>query len=120
MSDLLKLVGEQLRTIRKAKNLTQEDIADKSGLSFSYISDVERGTRNISLESLEKIIVALGVMPYEVFSFKNIETELDLSDKRLIVEVIGSLLMDRSIEEVKFIQKVVTEYIITSKKLKPH
>lgn len=110
MSEFLKLVGEQIRTIRKSKGLTQEELAEKSGLSLSYISDVERGTRNISLESLEKIINSLEIMPSEIFSFKEIGDSV-LSDKRLVIEVIRSLLVDRRIEEVQFIHKMTKEFI---------
>ncbi len=113
MSDLLKLVGEQIRIIRKAKGMTQEGLADKSGLSFSYISDVERGTRNISLQSLEKIINSLDITPNEIFNFKEIDSNNDLDDKRMIVEIIRSLLMSRRLDEVKFIQKVAKEFINT-------
>jgi transcriptional regulator with XRE-family HTH domain len=117
MSEFLKLVGEQIRTIRKSKGLTQEELADKSSLSFSYISDVERGTRNISLESLEKIIVSLEIMPSEIFDFKEIG-ESSLNDKRMIIEVIRSLLIDRRIDEVRFIHRMTKEFLETHDKSK--
>jgi transcriptional regulator with XRE-family HTH domain len=113
MSDFLRLVGEQIRIIRKARGLTQEVLAEKSGLSFSYISDVERGERNISLESLEKIILALDVMPSEIFNFKDIDINNGLDNKRMIIEVLRSLLLDRRLEEVKFIHKVAKEFVDT-------
>lgn len=52
MSNFLKLVGTQLRTIRKARGLTQEELAEKTGkigVGKSRISDIERGEANLSI-----------------------------------------------------------------------
>lgn len=51
---------------RKLRNQTQEDLAASSGLDRTYISGVERGARNITLDSLEQIVVALE-MPLDEF-----------------------------------------------------
>lgn len=45
--------------LRKAKGWTQEQLAEAAGLHYSYIGGIERGDRNISLETLEKIITGL-------------------------------------------------------------
>jgi transcriptional regulator with XRE-family HTH domain len=45
--------------------MSQEDLASKSGLDRTYISGVERSVRNITLESLESIIVALDIDPFD-------------------------------------------------------
>ena len=63
MPDIQKKFGEKLRELRKQKNLSQEDLAFKSGLHRTYISDIERGSRNVSLKNIEKIAKALGVAP---------------------------------------------------------
>jgi transcriptional regulator with XRE-family HTH domain len=118
LSNFLKLVGEQIRFIRKAKGLTQEVLAEKSGLSFSYVSDVERGERNISLESLEKIIVALEVSPNEIFKFKDVDVGKGFEDKRIVIEVLKSLLMERNIDEVKFVLKVARDFVDTVDKMR--
>lgn len=61
MVDILKYFGNKLRQIRKKKNISQEDLAFRSGLHRTYISDVERGARNISLKNIEKIAKALDL-----------------------------------------------------------
>ncbi|TKH46103.1 XRE family transcriptional regulator, partial [Paenibacillus terrae] len=48
MTKLRNSVGERIRTIRKAKGLTQQQLAELSGLDDSYIGSVERGERNFS------------------------------------------------------------------------
>lgn len=50
--------GMRLRTLRKAKGWTQVEMADALGIDRSYISDMERGKKNVCLPTLE--ILALG------------------------------------------------------------
>jgi transcriptional regulator with XRE-family HTH domain len=56
-----KLVGQNIRSFRLAKEWSQEELAYKSKLSHHYLGNVERGAQNISLDSLERIAKALGV-----------------------------------------------------------
>ncbi|MHB1048604.1 MAG: response regulator [Bacteroidota bacterium] len=63
---LRRYVGYTIRDIRIEKNFTQEEVANRSGLHRTYITDVERGHRNISIESFEKIAAALQT-PLSVF-----------------------------------------------------
>ena len=63
MADIQKKFGDKLRELRKQKGLSQEDLAFKSGLHRTYISDIERGSRNLSLKNIEKIAKALGMSP---------------------------------------------------------
>lgn len=60
--------GKRLKQLRRERNLTQEMLAHKTGLHVTYISVVERGIKNISLESMEKIINALRVSMAEFFA----------------------------------------------------
>ena len=53
-------VGERIRSIRYEKGLSQEKLSLISGVDRTYIASVERGNRNISIITLEKIVVALG------------------------------------------------------------
>lgn len=66
MSDIQEKVGKKVREIRKQKNLSQEELAFHSGLHRTYISDIERGDRNVSVKNIEKIARALGVKPSEL------------------------------------------------------
>ncbi|MGR2765929.1 helix-turn-helix domain-containing protein [Photobacterium ganghwense] len=54
-------VASTVRYLRKSKGLSQEELAERSNLDRTYISGIERGVRNITLESLELIIVGLGI-----------------------------------------------------------
>ncbi len=52
--------AKHLREKRKTKKMSQEELAAKSGLHRTYISAVERGERNISIDNMERLASALG------------------------------------------------------------
>ena len=55
MSEFTLIVGKRIRKARKAKNLTLEELAERCGLHPAYIGQLERGVKNASLYTLEKI-----------------------------------------------------------------
>ena len=59
--DMRKLVGTNVRRLREARHLTQEQLADKSGFSQQYISGLEQGRRNPTVVTVYELAVALGV-----------------------------------------------------------
>lgn len=59
--DMRKLVGGNVRRLREARGLTQEQIAEKSGFSQQYISGLEQGRRNPTIVTIYELAVALGV-----------------------------------------------------------
>ncbi len=60
---LLSKIGLRIKELRNQTGLSQEDFAPKCGLDRTYLSDVERGRRNISVINLSKIAKALKVKP---------------------------------------------------------
>lgn len=59
--------GKTLRRLRKHQGVSQEAFADKCDLHRTYISDIERGERNVSLENIEKITKVLNISISEFF-----------------------------------------------------
>ena len=68
--DIKLKVGQRIRQLRKELNLSQEALALKAEVDRTYVTDVENGRRNVSLEILEKLIKALGVSFTEFFNGK--------------------------------------------------
>ncbi len=62
--DILKTFANNMKTERLKKGLSQESLACLSGLHRTYISDIERCRRNITLENLQRIADALDVKSY--------------------------------------------------------
>ena len=67
MSDTVEIIGSLIRELRKKSGLTQEQLAELANLHWTYVSGVERGVKNPSLVSLEKIAVALKIPLSELF-----------------------------------------------------
>lgn len=63
--------GRKIKELRMIQNLSQEELAFRCGLSKNYISDVERGKRNISLQSIEKIAYGFHISEKELFTFNS-------------------------------------------------
>lgn len=64
--DMRKLVGRNFARIRAEKGLTQERLAEISGLSQQYLSGLEQGKRNPTIVTLFEIATALGVSHMEL------------------------------------------------------
>lgn len=66
--DLQRIVGRNLRQIRLERGYSQEAFADYMGVHRTYMGGVERGERNLTLQTLEKIADFLGVDPRELLN----------------------------------------------------
>jgi len=64
----LQKIGDRIRDLRSARQLTQAELADKCGLHRTFIGSVERGERNVAILSLRKIAKALRVTPAELLT----------------------------------------------------
>lgn len=65
--DLLFTFGQTVRRLRLSKNISQEKFADMCNLHRTYISDIELGKRNVSLENIEKMAKALDIHISDLF-----------------------------------------------------
>lgn len=59
--------GQAVRQIRLEQGISQEELADRCGLHRTYISDIELGKRNLSLENIERIAISLNKSLSEFF-----------------------------------------------------
>lgn len=68
MEDYLKRIGKRIREYRKTQHMNQEALGEKAGLHHTYIGQVERGEKNLTVGSLVRISEALGVAPEQLLS----------------------------------------------------
>lgn len=69
MKSLKKKFGKKIQSLRKSLNLTQEELALRSGISVDFLSLIERGINSPSFNTLEKLSTALEVELKELFDF---------------------------------------------------
>ena len=67
MSDIAKIIGHRIRNYRPQKGLSQEKLAELAGCHPTYIGQLERGEKNATLESVEKIASAMDISLSELF-----------------------------------------------------
>jgi transcriptional regulator with XRE-family HTH domain len=66
-ADIRERFGFAVKARREVLDLTQEDLAEKAGIHRTYLSDIERGSRNVSLINIERLALALSVPLSELF-----------------------------------------------------
>jgi DNA-binding XRE family transcriptional regulator len=54
------VIAYQLKQLRQQKQLTQQQLAEKAGIDVTQISKIEKGTRNLTIETIARIVHALG------------------------------------------------------------
>lgn len=63
---LARILGLNIRRVRKERGLSQEALADEVGLAVTYVGQIERGQRNPTLDVIERFAKALGVKPLDL------------------------------------------------------
>ena len=97
-----KKLGEKIRQLRKLRELTQEQLGEKSGISYKFIGEVERGTVNPSLDSLIGIAQALTVNVKDLFPSENdLVTEFSHEELQTIKRAVKLLNSRLSVKHVK-------------------
>ena len=99
MSKLRSAFGQKIRAIRKSQKISQEALAERCGLHYTYIGAVERGECNLSFDNIEKISKALGVPIGELFTLPEAQDPAS-PEAALQAEILGAL-RERPEDEVK-------------------
>ena len=69
--DTKRLIGVRIKSLRRGRGLTQEQVAERADLSVNYLSRIERGLENPTLETLLSLAKALKVEPFDLFTFEH-------------------------------------------------
>jgi len=93
--DLLIHLGKRIQAIRGKKGLTQEQLEERTGINAKYISAVECGQRNITINTLNKIAKGLDVELYELFLFS-----YELQSEKAVRKALDSFIKDADIKSL--------------------
>jgi len=105
--DSLKQFGKQVRLLRKSQELSQEDLAEKAGLHSTYIGGIERGERNLSLKSIDKIAKALRTDIREFF-LPQLEKRVS-EDVNNIISDIFRVLIKKEVADLRLIRSIIKD-----------
>lgn len=107
--EILKLVGTRIRALRKERGLSQEALGEKGGFHFSYIGQIERGEKNVSLLNLNKIAESLEVNLIQLFVYLD-EYSIVTSAESDIQDIVA-LLRDANDEKIRLAKNVLKELL---------
>ncbi len=99
--DVLVLVGNRIKQLRKNLQLTQANLADKAGLSTNFIALLEKGKRSASVDTLFRISKVLKVELKELFDFPEKKSKAQLALDELI-----KLLKRKSADDVVMVRDI--------------
>jgi len=103
--DLKKMIGSRIQEIRNKKGITQDQLSEKVGISSKYLSSIERGKENPTLNTILKMARSLDVMPDEFF------THLEIEDPGKRKSMIIEMLDEADDDKLKLAYKVLSAVI---------
>jgi transcriptional regulator with XRE-family HTH domain len=90
------LLGQRIRTLRRLKGWTQQELGDEADVNYKFIGEIERSRQNPSFMILEKIATALGVDLYELFRF-----EQEFQNRKIVEASLLNILKKMPEEDLK-------------------
>lgn len=107
--DILRALGEEIRSIRENRKLTQRQVAQRTGIGAKYVSEIERATRDIPFSTLyalverglqlrldvairEKTTTRTVVLPSNVEQLAALIADLPIATRTRVVEIMSALL----------------------------
>jgi len=96
-----ELIGARIRSLREAKGMTQERLAEVMDINAKYLSNIERGKENPTLDMLIKFVDALGVEMWEIFDFGH---EVNIKELR---ETMSRFLKENDEEKLRLAVKIL-------------
>jgi len=103
--DLKEMIGSRIQEIRNKKGLTQDQLSEKVGISSKYLSSIERGKENPTLNTILKLTRSLDVKPDEFFV--HLEIEDPAKRKSIIIEMLD----EADADQLKLAYKVLSAVI---------
>ena len=104
MPTLKEKLGKRIQEIRKSKKLTQEKLAEMIGIDTPNLSNIERGKRFVSSDTLKKIIKSLNVKEKDLFDFEHVKSKNEL------INSINNILNESDIKEIEYFYRMINIY----------
>jgi transcriptional regulator with XRE-family HTH domain len=109
MDPILRSLSSRIRSLRKAKGLSQEALAEKAHIHPTFLSQIERAVAAPTVITLSKIASALGVAPMELLAEK--ASSLPHTKKELQVMEVANLLRKQSPRTIRTARSLIKELI---------
>ena len=90
MGEILKVFGKRVRTLRRAKDMTQEQLAERAGLSLQSVGEIERGRGNPTLVNIERLSAALDENLTALFDLGDVGLTKEQAQKELLELLAGA------------------------------
>jgi len=91
MGDISSIVGKRIKAHRNRLGFTQEELAEKCGLHHTYIGQLERGEKNATLESIEKVVRGLDISFEVLFEKLDSGTTVEPNIAAKCYEIVSAL-----------------------------
>lgn len=104
MSNIKNIVGDRIRSLRGERGWSQEELAHRSDIHPSHLGQIERGEKSVTIDSLEKIVNALGITFEELFMF--VKHQDKNKDTAALFGIINKLI-NRSVDDQITISKII-------------
>lgn len=108
MSDIAKVIGKRIRNYRTSKGLSQEKLAELASCHPTYIGQLERGEKNATVESIERIATALSI-PLSVLFEKVGQVDENESEGENIPLACYEFLLSKTPKKQKYLFNIILE-----------
>lgn len=103
MSDISKQLGQRIRNLRNEQHMSQEELSFKAGISPAHLGQIERSTKNPTIDTIAKIATALNIPMETLFSVDSVSAP----PPNVVIEKINAQLLGMSEEEQKDILRII-------------
>lgn len=103
MSDIAKQLGQRIRELRNERHMSQEELSFKAGISPAHLGQIERSTKNPTIDTIAKIATALDVPVATLFTVDSVSAP----PQNAIIGKINAQLLSMSEEEQKDILRII-------------
>lgn len=115
MSYIQQIIGNNIKNLRKSKNLSRELLAEKISISYQYLSQIEAGKNFLKAETFEKLCEALEITPAQLVSIDS-DLPLQIDDKDSIKPLLHQIIRNFDSKKAESLYKLITAFIDATEK----